>query len=219
MNSQEMLDSLVSKIKKQVPGFEIRFQDQSKFMRFLHKIAFFNPSLKNYIITVGKTVYWSTEDKFKANPSSSFNTLAHELVHVMDYNNNPAGFMLGYFFPQWLAVFSLFAVLAVISPWFLLCLGFLLFLAPIPAIFRKNLELKGYGMSIAVRKWRGETNMENRLDYYADHFTGPAYYFMWPFRSYIKQKLREYVYTDECLKDRNPAYQIVHSIIMNARNS
>jgi len=210
MNDQR-LDVLQTKIKERVPSFDIKFKDKSLFMKCLGKLLFFNKGFMNdYITTIGTKVYWPSKEKFDQYPLGSFLTLAHEYVHIMDYKENPSKFILGYLFPQVLAIFSLFSVLAFISPWFLLFLLFLLTLSPLPAPFRKKAELRGYGMSLKVRNWLGWNINE---DLYVDKFTSSAYYYMWPFKS-IKKELKEWSSQDlNCLNDPNPAYRDVYEII------
>jgi hypothetical protein len=62
-------------------------------------------------------------------------------------------------------------------------------LAPLPAPGRKWAELRGYGMSIFLElKLLGRTSIDRKVR----QFTGPAYYFMWPFAAYIRRRLEKY---------------------------
>ena len=214
MNDTQNFDALENIIKERVPGFQIKFKDESPFMKFLGKIMFFNKRfMTGYITTIGKTIYFPGRQEFEENRGGYFKTLCHEYVHVMDYVQRPVRFILGYIFPQLLAVFSLGAILALINPWFLLFLLALLFAAPIPSPGRAESEFRGYGMSCKVRIWKGEIIDANLLKQYADTFTTSAYYFMWPFRKNVDKRLREYINTDACLRDRNPAYADVYRVI------
>ena len=132
----------------------------------------------------------------------------------MDYKAKPVRFVLGYFFPQILVVISLMAVLAVINPWFLLALISLLALAPIPAPFRKKIEMRGYGMSIKAYQWRNNLIInDDRFNYYVDKFITSDYYYMWPFPESIKEELRGWITDDSCVLKSNPAYYDVHRIL------
>jgi hypothetical protein len=214
MNDTQSFDTLANTIKGRVPGFQIKFKNESPFMKFLGKIMFFNKSfMTNYVTTIGKTIYFTDRKEFEKNRGSYFKTLCHEYVHVMDYVQRPICFILGYIFPQFLSIFSLGAILAVINPWFLLFLLALLFAAPIPSPGRAETEFRGYGMSCKVRIWGGEIIDAGLLNRYADAFTTSAYYFMWPFRKNVDERLREYINTDVCLRDCNPAYADVYCII------
>jgi len=215
MNDLERLQLLESRIKEWVPSFEVRFKDESKFMKLLGKVMFFNKGfMTNFITTIGTKVYFPNRADYLARPLDSFRTLAHEFVHVYDYVLNPVGFMLGYLFPQNLALLSLFAILAFISPCFLLFLLSLLFLAPIPSIPRKNIEMRGYGMSLKVEQWSNcpVSYVDWCMEKYADNFVNSNYYYMYPFRESVKKELKGWL-TDSCLQDKNVAYSEVYSIL------
>ena len=216
MNDQQMLDALQVKIKERAPNFEILFKDQNRFMKFIGKLLFFNKGfMTRFITTIKEKVYWTTKEQFEEYPRGSFITLAHEYVHVMDYVARPVRFLLGYLFPQVLAVFSLLALLAFVSPWFLLCLLSLLALTPSPAPFRKVAEMRGYGMSLKASSWLQGPISEEQINRYADQFTTSAYFFMWPFEKNVKKELNEWAdpYNLKCLNDSNPAYKDVYDII------
>lgn len=209
------LEQLQARIRTRAPKFEIRFKDESLFMKILGKILFFNKSfMTRYITTIGDKVYWPSRKKFEDDPTASFIILAHEYVHIMDYINHPMYFTSGYAFPQILAIFALLSVLAFISPWFLFFLFFLLFLAPIPAPIRKWAEMRGYGMTVKLRAWFWGPLSEEDIDHYSKQFTTSAYYFMWPFEKNVKKELRNWANPDdlECF-NINPAYEDVYNII------
>jgi len=205
-------------IKERVPGFKVKFKDQSTFMKIIGKIMFFNKRfMTDFTTTLGKTVYFPSRAKFDRDPGAYFYTLAHEYVHVMDYVARPFIFFAGYAFPQILSLFSLFAFFAFLNPYFLLFLIALLFAAPIPAPFRTWVELRGYGMNCKVRLWDGwsEKSVQNEIGWYTKAFTTSAYYFMCPFKTYITKKLMNWAKpsNDECLSYKNPAYIDVHNIL------
>lgn len=216
MNDQQMLDALQAKIKERVPSFKIKFKNESTFMKILGKLLFFNKGfMTNYITTIGTTVYWPSRERFEQYPLGSFLTLAHEYVHIMDYKRHPVLFPLGYLFPQIKAILALLAILAVVSPWFLLALLFLLALAPWPAPHRKWAEMRGFGMSVKARAWLGWTISEDRMNRYVEQFTTSAYYFMWPFAKCVRKELTEWADPNnlECLNYSSPAYKDVYDII------
>jgi hypothetical protein len=78
-----------------------------------------------------------------------------------------------------------------LSVWFvgwqtLWLLAALIFVAPIPAPGRKWAEMRGYGMSIFVEiALFGLTEITRK----AKQFTGPDYYFMWPFKKAVRDEL------------------------------
>jgi hypothetical protein len=216
MNDQQLLDALQAKIKERAPNFEILFKDQNGFMKFLGILMFFNKGfMTKFITTIKEKVYWTSKKSFEECPLRSFLTLSHEYVHIMDYVAHPVRFVLGYLFPQILAVFSLFAVFAFISPWFLLFLLFLLVLTPSPAPFRKKYEMRGFGMGLKLYSWLWGSVSEGQINKCVDHFTTSEYYYMWPFENCVKKELTRWADPNDlsCLKDSNPAYKDVYHII------
>ena len=205
--------------QEMVPGFNIQFKERSVFMKALYYCGFvwlFNPTfLTRYWTTTGKTVYAPTEAGFYADPEAAVNVLAHELVHMVDRKKNGhLGHDLPYAFPQILAVLSLFSIGAIWSLWFLFFLVFLLALAPIPSPGRKNVEMRGYTMSMACLWWRHGVMGDADFDWFAKQFSGPAYYFMWPFHKSATAELKlrfEAVKTGQILLD--PVFQRVYTIL------
>jgi hypothetical protein len=211
MSYDVKLEKLKSKIKERVPEFEMMYKSDSKLMRVLGKIMFFAPGFMDSVTTtLGKKVYMGNNFK-NTDPLNTFVTLSHEYVHVMDYVKKPIRFVLGYAFPQILALLSLLSFLAFFSPWFLLCLLFLLFLAPVPAPFRKDVEVRGYGMSIKQTNWIYRECNEQEMERYVSKFSGSTYYFMWPFKS-VRKELDAYN-NSSIPDDENPAYKDVYEII------
>lgn len=116
--------------------------------------------------------------------------LAHETMHERDRKawSTFAVFLL-YFMPQLLAVFALLSLVAIGGnlAW-LWCLGFLLFLLPIPSPGRAWIELRAYRVNMLilrhVHKYSEET-IRAFADSRAKSFTGMSYYLMWPFKKHI----------------------------------
>jgi hypothetical protein len=212
----ERLQLLERRIKELVPSFEVRFKDESPFMKTLGKVLFFTKGfMTDFITAIGTKVYFPNREKYLANPANSFRVLAHEFVHVIDFVQNPIGFVSGYLFPQDLALLSLFALFSFLSPHFLLCLLFLLCLAPIPSTSRKNSEIRGGGMSLKILQWRGES--AERLQWWVGHiaanFVNSNYWYMYPFRDKVEKELTNWLASDDCLADRNVAYMEVRNIM------
>jgi hypothetical protein len=131
----------------------------------------------------------------------------------MDYKKHPILFVFSYLGPQLLVLMSLLSVLTFLFHPFIWALMFLLFILPIPSIGRKNIEARGYGMSLKTLLWSGYASIpEDYLEHCIGNFTGPNYYFMWPFKNNISNKLKEYT-SDGCLNDENPAYKEVYNIL------
>jgi hypothetical protein len=115
-----------------------------------------------------------------------------------------------------LALLSLFALFAFLSPYFLLFLPFLLCLAPIPSVPRKNKEMRGYGMSLKVEQWRGDSigNLTWLVAHSANNFVNSNYWYMYPFRNTVEGELTSWLIDDDrCLGDKNVAYTEVHRLV------
>lgn len=210
MDSVKNFNTLHNLIKDRVPEFEVRFKDESKFMKIMGKILFFNKRfMKNFTTVIGTKVYYPSRERLKTRPTQSFRTLCHEYVHIMDYVKKPVRFSLSYLFPQ---ILSIFAVLGVFNLWFLL---FLLFLLPFPAPWRAKAEIRGYGMSCKTHEWAGECIDEYFIKFYVKQFTSPSYYYMYPFKKRVEKRIRKYLLSDDCISDINPAYRDVNYIIKN----
>lgn len=209
--------ALLALCQKEIPGFTIVFKDRSRWMKFLNFFAqIFNPKfMTKYTTTAKATVYFPTEEFFLSDPERAFDILAHELVHMVDKRKN--GFIrhdLAYAFPAVLAVLAVFVFGAFWNLWFLLSLVFLLALLPMPSPWRKDIEMRGYTMSMAVFYWRWATYGEDQFQFIADQFTGPAYYFMWPFKKSVMRELKRRfiaVQSGKILED--PIFRAVYDIV------
>lgn len=220
MNKSDVTDPTLQKMialcEAEVPGFRIVYKDESPYMKFLNFFAqIFNKEfMTRYATTTGSTVYLP-RDLFLANQRSYISTFAHELVHMREEKDTGrALYFMKYAMPQLLGVFALLALLGFWSPWFLFFLIMLAFVAPIPSIGRKNIELRGYTMSLAVTYWMYGTIREDEIQFYAAQFSGSAYWFMWPWHDQIVNdlKLRAIsIRTDEVLKD--PLYRKVREVV------
>lgn len=180
--------------QKKQPGFNIKFKERSLLMKILYYVGFvwlFNPKfMTRYWTTVGATVYAPTEAEFYGDPEAATDVLAHELVHMIDRQKN--GFLkhdLPYALPQVLAALALLSIFGFWVPWLFVFLVFLLALAPIPSPGRTSVEMRGYSMSMAIFYWRYNQMPPDQIEWYAKQFTGPAYYFMWPFKKSTIKKL------------------------------
>ncbi len=156
-------------------GVKVVRKEDSRLMRFMAKLLFFAPNyLTEFSTTIGNTIYVT------ALHWGSVEVLAHEFCHVYDSRRcGMFAFALGYLFPQWLALLSLGALVAIAAPWwpsaiyFLAFLVFFLALIPWPAPWRVKFEARGYKMSLMVSyKLYGLTTYQWVLDV----FSGWSYY-------------------------------------------
>lgn len=171
-------------------------KSESLLMRLLGFILKpFNPTfMEQYITTIGTTIYIPDAFLIFISPTKFLEVIAHETQHIIDYTKNKPLFVLGYLFPQGLAAFAFLSVFAFFSPWMLLCLLFLLFLAPIPAPWRYQFELNGYRASILIaRKMYNYTDeqMEQLYQRISNQLTTSYYYFTFPFPSKIIKDLKD----------------------------
>lgn len=124
-----LLHAFKAKVDGLFPGFNIRFKNESFFMKVLgFFVSPFNPTyMTDFVTTIGKTVYFPSRTTFEQDVWQRLQVLAHEFVHVHDGDKH-WWFSPSYMFPQVLAVIPLlaFGVLAWPHPW-LLVLPFLAF--------------------------------------------------------------------------------------------
>lgn len=177
-------------------GINLVYKQDSWLMRFISKVLFFNKDfMDNYITTIGSTIYVPNKDLYMAN-----SVIAHEVVHKCDYDRYGylnVGFM--YMSPQWFGIATIFLLPVTIllsifhsQIWLYSLLG-LTFLFPLPSPGRRWVEMRGYAATIAVMYWDGRFNDLDDLDWIIKKFTGPDYYWMWPFKSHIKKELEEWL--------------------------
>lgn len=172
------------------PDLEIKYKDQSPFMKLLGKLLFFNKSfMTSFTTTVGSTIYFPSESFVKLRPISSEIILLHELVHVNDAKKLNK-FFFGFLYLLPLAFIPL-ALLLFLFSWKIALLLLVLCAAPLPAYFRMHFEKRAYLVSLyctqqlAVRK-QFTVNLEKSAAGYVDNFKDSSYYFMWPFKNLDK---------------------------------
>jgi hypothetical protein len=189
----ELFDALAEKIKRRVPGFKIRYKNESKWQWFLSKLLFFNKDyLTKFVTTSKEDVWYPSREYITKNRWKAFKILAHEYVHLLDWQMHPILFQLMYVFPQVLSLLSLLSILAAFfSNWWLTALSALLFLLPIRSFTRAQIELRGYTMSLAVNFWRYASVQQKTIDRIAEHFTGWRYYRMYPKEKVVEEWLEE----------------------------
>ncbi len=102
-----------AKIRERIPGFSVRFKDESWLQKVLGFVSYpFNPKFMSfYTTTLGNTVWFPTRAFYEEQPRSSFGVLAHELVHLEDERTMGLLMPLGIIFPQVLGLIPLLAYL------------------------------------------------------------------------------------------------------------
>ena len=180
------LADIMSAIKYEFPDFKIIEKKDSRLMRILAKVLFFNKNfMTRYITVIGSTVYVPSKQRMKENPYAALELLCHEWVHMKDNKAMGPLFKLLYLTPQ------IFSLVALASLWTgnLWWLGFLAFLLPFPSLGRSELEMRAYSVSMAVAWWV----LEQEPDYekISKYFTSSAYYWMYPIKEAAIEDLEE----------------------------
>lgn len=195
-------DPKVTKLVSFLEGKGIKFVEKADtWMRF-HPSRVFREQV---VTTINDTIYLPNIEKFKSRPAEGvFTTLAHEYVHIQD-NKKHKLFKLSYLMPQLLAVFSLLSLGAFLDLRFLFALGFLVFALKLPSP-RMRWELRGYTMSLAVRYWRGDVNLQWHLGNYAKILSGNLYWMLVSeekAKKALEDNLQNKVMTGDILKDQS----------------
>ena len=181
-------DKLVATATTIFPDIQVKYKDESTFMKVLGTILFFNPSfMTDFVTTIGSTIYFPSRAAVQNSPDSFGTVFMHEMVHVHDQKTMgkiPFGFL--YLLPQLLSLIC-FALLFVIS-WKIMLPLAVLFLLPIPAYFRMCFERRAYLSSLYTHYKMSKISSYNYdpasdVDDYVGQFTSSSYYFMWPFKT------------------------------------
>lgn len=208
------LSPLVQKFIKEVtrkysPNFVVKDKTHKTGLyavaSFFAKI--FNPEIDSRYLTQVLNECWIPPHILEYSDTDFLATLAHETMHERDRKSwTSLGAFLTYGTPQILAVFSLLSFLALgFGLGWLACLGFLLFLLPIPAPGRMWMELRAYRVNMLFLRHVHQSEdfyLKAMAEHFAGQFTGAGYYFMWPFKKHIISLLlkeQPHPYYDEVL--------------------
>ena len=181
-DSERQYDKLVQYVKDEISDFDIRGKNKSRLMKLLSVVLFFNKDfLTRYITTIYPRIYVPSLPWAPNRPNARISILAHEYVHLYDRKRLGWLFNVLYLSPQ------IFALLALGAFWNLWWLTALLFLLPLPSPGRAWLEYRGYRMTIAVNWWL--TGAEPNTIWLQSKFTGPDYYWMFPFKKIVEGRI------------------------------
>ncbi|CAN5747727.1 hypothetical protein BH11MYX2_BH11MYX2_05170 [soil metagenome] len=162
-------ETLVAKLRSELPGFRIVRKDQSQLHRAIHYALIgltfgqMRTYLDSYQTTIGQTIYVTSDwDEWTAD--RRYVTLRHEAVHLRQFRK--------YTLPG-------MALLYVLLP---LPMGL--------AWFRARFEMEAYaeGIRAAAEVWG--TDYPARASYRSHivgQFTGSSYGWMWPFRASVER--------------------------------
>ena len=103
-------------LAEKLPGFEVKFKDESTLMKIIDKILFFNKTfMTGFITTIGSTVYWPSRERLEQSGLGALSTLAHEYRHAKDAKKiTGVLFSLLYLLPQILAAPGLLSILILV---------------------------------------------------------------------------------------------------------
>ncbi len=181
---------LVEEAKLDFPKLDIKYKNESLFMKIIGKILFFNKDfMTSYTTTIGNAVYYPSNTFTKSRPISSIIVLLHELVHIYDANKLSLPlFGCLYLFPQ---ILVLLALPLLFIKWKLFLFSLLLIL-PIPAYFRMNFEKRAYLVSLyslyrLSNKLNFNINLDEQNETFLKNFKNKNYYWMWPFSGLDKE--------------------------------
>lgn len=182
-------EKFIQEAQELAPGFRLRQKSKSFWMKVLGVLVkpFCPTFMTDFATAIGKTVYLP-DDLWVSESRETIILLAHELRHVTDRQQRGSlWYALAYLFPQILALLSLLSLVSIWDgkPW-LLFLCCLVFLAPIPAFGRTDIEKRGYTISLLGYLWVYGT-ADDMIGWAARQFTSSNYYFMWPFEKSLKE--------------------------------
>lgn len=184
-------------------GLHLSDKHVSPWFRLLAKIPFVGRHFSdNAVLLCGDTIFFPNGRWCRDNPEEAWKALANRMVMAASVRRwTPVGFALLYLFPQSLAVLALGAVGGDLR-WLLA----MLFLLPLPAPFRKAVEVQVAAMGLAIEHWLGGSMMPTRQ--VVRRFTGPQCYYMWPFRRRVHCEMLGWV----CIAiDRRTAYKLPYA--------
>jgi len=214
MNSRRMVRSLQIAMLTSYPKFKLVRKSESLLMKLLSFILFFVKDFDTrYTTTIGNTVYMP-DHKLDDPDVSTFRTLAHEWVHL--HRGGTLGYVphaVSYLLPQALVVLVPVCGFLFPHPWAWWAVALAL-LTPWPSWWRMEEELEAYTMSMAVTHWVYGHVSDDSVERIAKLFYGPSYYFMWPFKARILNRLRaERRKVEAGLYNTHYPYRIVRGII------
>lgn len=223
----ERFNKFVDELRKDT-DINVEFKNESKFMKFLGALLFFNKGFMSmFVTTIGDTVYFPSKEMIEDKPESAIMVMSHEYVHIKDSKRLGLLYKPMYLFPQILAVLSIFSLFAFLTPYAWLFLIFLVFLAPFYSPGRKYIELRGYQMSIFTyylflkENEHSDESIKKILYDFSDNtnefFTGSAYYYMWP--RGVHRELKSFVdklINDEVSKNSG-MYKVVKEAFENSK--
>lgn len=185
------LQNIIPAAQKYYPELQVKFKDESTFMKILGTLLFFNKDfMTNYSTTIGNTIYFPSKSYLTSRNFVNTVTFLHELVHIEDSKRiGKVLFALLYLFPQILIFLTI--PLFFFNWWVALILAVIV-LAPLPAYFRMKFEKRAYFTSLYVAnklsvKYKFNPLLDENKDMFLQQFKNSSYYFMWIFPNLDKE--------------------------------
>lgn len=191
------LDKFMSNVVSlRFPGVKVYDKSSSALMWALYVIGFMwiwnKGFMTRFHTAVGTSVYITRRSIEGKRWNGIYRTMRHEFMHLLQREKHGLKYDLSYLFPQILSVFSLTALFAI---WFsnawLFGLVFLAMLLPWPAPWRAKWEFEGYTQTMLVSYEETGKIPQSRIESIIRNFTGPFYYFMFPFKSYVTKRIND----------------------------
>lgn len=216
------LNKFVEQLNLISPGIEIKFKNESIFMKILGFVLFFIPNFMNlFVTTIGKTIYLPSRDWLLKSEEELLPMIAHEYVHIRDRDKFGIWFSIIYLFP--IIIIPLVLLSSIILSWLWVILLLLICLAPIPSPGRAYFEFRGYTMSIFVFKFLSDEknkntavttiNILNAVGTFNKYFTDFSYYVMWPFGVRSKLLNKASLIVNGTITDEDVIYNEVTSAL------
>lgn len=157
------VDALIAALRRELPGFAVRFKDESRLQRALGWLL--RPINRRYLThfttVMGGQVWFPSRAAFRAtDPAAIYVTLCHEAVHLHDARRFPLLFELSY-----------------------------VLLLPVGVTARSYWEFRAYRESMRVWLALHGSVSDPMIEVLVAHFTGPEYFYMCPFPVWIRARL------------------------------
>jgi len=194
--AEELADKTADAIREMVPKFKVIKKTDSWFHRTVGAILkpINDGYMKRYYTTIGYTV--ALPEGMEILPWA---TAWHEGGHAWQAKKY-SRLLFGALYLMGTPVWLVFAALTcwpffVWLPWWSGVIWLTLFtLLSFPpfGFLRAHWEFEMYGLSMAVRIWSGETLDDVYIERRSKEFTVSFYFWMAPYPSYVKKKLKKY---------------------------
>ena len=161
VSNSQMLDDLLAEMKAEFPKFKVVDKEDSRLQRAIAWVV--KPFSPKFMVDYATTIGTTVYMPKAWGAYTRYEVLRHERVHLRDHRKAP---------------FGLFA------------LSYLLLL-PAGFTMRALWEYRAYVETMRVEYETFGTVFDSTINWLVDIFTGPGYFFMCPFKGYIRRKLEK----------------------------